>query len=124
MTNTHINVGGHKITTNEIGSVHYISPTNTSIGVEILGYVVHNRMCTITIWNLSISTTGMITITSGNIPKAKCNILSTLIDGNNGTPRGDVFIEGSSTLNAIVSTAGGYMYTSLTYPVADDWVES
>ena len=124
MTNTHINFGGNKITTNKVGELKH--PTintnafNTTSESDVL-YTVTNGMCTVYISRLTPKASGDPLVISYNIPKAKmyCAALAfssgTTVSGylnvygtnlNYGTPNTDMF------------------WGTIIYPVADDWVEN
>ena len=122
MTNTHINVGGHKITTNKVGQVHTI--TNLLNGFTgTVRWVVTNGICTI-----SISGVGRTSVQSSavklleNVPKAK---IPAYVDCNNYTQNARLYIEANTTdLIFTYTTSTSSVWTTLVYPVADDWVES
>lgn len=123
MTNTHINIGGHKITTNKVGSVHKITNLNTGFSVQGAGRVewcVANGFCCLAIVSIRAASTGtnQIVLSSG-VPPAKSACYG-------ATKYGDlVFVNTDGTLRMDVSSnSSTNLYASMAYPVADDWVES
>ena len=120
MTNTHINVGGHKITTNKVGTVHDISANIQSpwTGSGSVKYCVTNGWCQIRIWGVQNSYTDWSQrIFCTGVPKAKVGVASV----------GRLFtfyvFEGETQI-IIEPGYSGPIYQTLEYAVADDWVES
>ena len=116
MTNTHINVGGHKITTNKVGEVHTATVVSPFTGN--VTWCVTNGLCYVQIWNLSNSyTDGQQRTVATGLPKAK-------MGGSNCYFDRIFYVFEGSTVLTLECTSAGLSYTSYTYPVADDWVES
>ena len=121
MTNTHINVGGHKITTNKVGQVHEITSLESGFS-GTLYWSVNNGICTVNVWNLSVTGTATNRPIYKSLPKAKQSVVQALHLGN--SLYGDWYIIAGTTQINLNNYIVGGMYASLTYPVADDWVES
>lgn len=126
MTNTHINVGGHKITTNKVGEVKDISnKLQTGISVTYFAqYKVVNGICFMSFWGLKGSSTGTLTmINAGDYPEPATAYRST--DTSDAvTIFCDFPYSGSKAMKVTVSTANTNTFHAFSYPVADDWVEN
>ena len=115
MTNTHINVGGHKITTNKVGQVK--TATNVSTASGTVQYVVANGICCLLLSNVTTTEgTGDWRNIATNIPKAKLGGLWILASGNQ--------VRTNNTNVQVYKSNGNANYGMVSYPVADDWVES
>ena len=120
MTNTHITIGGHKVTTNKVGQVHTI--TSVSSGWTIVGYIkwcVINGFCYVIVWGVNASVEGTNQTVCSGLPEGK------LLGGSASAPGANLcWVHTGGVLQAdIYNTAYG-LYTSIVYPVADNWVES
>lgn len=130
MTNTHINIGGHKVTTNKVGQVHTVSSADLGANITVnsggsIVWQVVNNVCYMTIYNVQCSATGGNVLIKQNIPKAtgKRNVMA-LTDGV-GTLRATCTMGVDATSISVgVGTANVPFFGSFIYPVADDWVES
>lgn len=130
MTNTHINVGGHKITTNKVGQVHTLPISSSAVSSTSykLEYVVTNSVCIISAYLDRIVPMSFTAIVTG-LPKPK---ISTITQGfpNPSAPGSPALariqISGSSGQLLISNGASSNVsiYLTMSYPVADDWVES
>lgn len=119
MPNTHINVGGHKITTNKVGTVHTVT-TGFETGFSgTITWQVTNGICFITT-AVSGTSTGINQVVYTAIPKAKIGAWAACYSNRGGI----VAVENTTNLQASVLTANSTLYATLVYPVADDWVES
>lgn len=128
MTNTHINVGGHKITTNKVGQVKQV-PLSSSVSTGYtLEYVVTNGICTISAYldrivpmSLTVVATGLPNPKMDTITQSHTNATSPtnpiLTRVSKGTNSGSLLVGQGSSSNCSV-------YFTMSYPVADDWVES
>ena len=124
MTNTHINVGGHKITTNKVGEVHTVTSGFSNNYSGTINWCVINGICYV---NVAVKST---TAYSGEqniyaaLPKAKLGYQ--YYRGIEGADY--VYVQRITDASALVSgpysTANRTMIVSCIYPVADDWVES
>lgn len=116
MTNTHINVGGHKITTNKVGSKHYTEALSSGFtgGIQ---WCVTNGICVMSMIGVQPGSTGGSQVVLNGIPKPK--IYAYTSDGTNSF----WIIEDTNVLYANAN-AIYQEYLTLVYPVADDWVES
>ena len=128
MTNTHINVGGHKITTNKVGQLHNLTPAS-GITVPTNGFIkycVINGMCTISVWNVTASTTGFVPLSNDAVPPCKLNSCLNVLynDSGSGSIVGDMYVYANENTVYVDIKNTIKFYGSLTYPVADDWVES
>jgi hypothetical protein len=113
MTNTHITIGGHKITTNKVGQVH--TATNGASATGTVRWTVSNGICFIGFTNVSCPVN---TTIATNVPQAKMGGAIPLTNRL-------VWVTGNPTRldnGAQSALAGEYFLFS--YPVADDWVES
>lgn len=121
MENTHINFGGHKVTTNTQGTKHQISCTGNFSQSPKIEYVVNNGICTISGWGLKCSASGGGLIVCSNLPPAKIPVGTY----GNSTNCGYFYIDYSAptVLKMHASIAFDTCYFSMTYPVADDWSE-
>ena len=114
MTNTHINVGGHKITTNKVGQVHTATLINGATGT--VKWCITNGTCHVYLANVKTNGAGTITI-SNDMPKAK-------LCGQNANVAGDAYVYDDTTLLNVGNYGADALYFAFDYPVADDWVES
>ena len=121
MTNTHITIGGHKITTNKVGELHSI--TNLKTGwTGTLWWTVNNGICYLagdTITNSSAG--GGQIIYEGNIPLPKGYSPTFLVGNGGGGVLGTVIV-GVGRIIANMDLTGTSWW-SVTYPVRDDWSE-
>ena len=128
MTNTHINVGGHKITTNKVGEVHSatVETSNFATGSEIR-YVVTNGICT-TYFYLIPKTTGNSNVGACfDLPNPKMSVYCAVpAVGGETTARLILIssVNNKGRLGFWNNTSANGSYFTLSYPVADDWVES
>lgn len=121
MTNTHINVGGHKITTNKVGVNHKITTLETGFSGDLY-WNVTNGICFVSVWGITVTGTGTNRAILKTLPKAKNTAVATIHYGN--AIWGDWYITGGTTIIFVNNYTANLMYASLSYPVADDWVES
>lgn len=129
MTNTHVNFGGHKVTTNKVGQVHQIPVSSSaSTGYE-LEYVVTNGMCTISGYLDRIVPLSSLTVVATGLPKPKMYTV-TQSQVNAISPSNPILIriQRSSDGNGEMLVAQGSssncsVYFTMSYPVADDWNE-
>lgn len=129
MTNTHINVGGHKITTNKVGTVHNTTVNttdfNSNFGNDGVAYKVVNGICSVLITQITPKTASISlnkTLASG-LPK--CGLYTSYPIWNASFQNiGYVFIDSNSVSITCHPTTGDMFWCSFVYPVADDWVES
>lgn len=119
MTNTHITVGGHKITTNKVGGVKNF--TLSTATADVSQYCVINNSCYVKCWNLAKTTTGSSTIATG-LPKPRFSCGITGFGGN--VAKGFLYIETNGNLSYDCFVANSGAFVLFVYPVADDWVES
>lgn len=119
MENTHVTIGGHKVTTNKVGQVHTITTGFLNSHSGKIVWSVTNGICVCVLDNVKRSaTTGWLKVYSG-LPKAKH------------------YVYNLCTLNILLNVAGTDLslyyagsevgvgvYDTIIYPVADDWVES
>ena len=119
MTNTHINVGGHKITTNKVGQVHTVTSGFQNSFTGTLYWGVTNGVCTLYFDGNAPNTSNNNRIIYSGVPKAKVSVL---------TPTyGSVayaYVGTSGNVGLYKNNDGTYILFSLTYVVSDDWVES
>lgn len=126
MINTHINIGGHKVTTNKVGTVGEVSLNGSYVSTSYkLYYCVTNGVCTATVYlnNLKVMS-GLTTVIASGLPAPKFTItqgypnpqggiINTRIADNNGVGE---LLAGNNTQASV--------YCTWTYPVADAWEES
>lgn len=127
MENTFVNFGGHKITTNKVGTVGEIALNSAYVSSSYkLYYCVTNGICVATVYlnNLKVMS-GLTTIIATGLPPPKMTItqaypnptaggvVNTRIANSGGT---GVLMAGNGTQTSV--------YCTWVYPVADDWVES
>lgn len=119
MTNTHINVGGHKITTNKVGTVHTVTSGFENGFTGTVQWCVTNGICCVQATLVRTSTGSALSVYTG-LPKAK---LGANVPAFNN--RGSIYIDtNTNVLGCTVLAANQNLYSSMSYPVADDWVES
>ena len=129
MTNTHINVGGHKITTNRVGRVHNTTVNttdyNSNFGNAGVSYKVVNGTCHVLITQITPKTVSVNldkTLASG-LPK--CGLYTAYTIWNASFQNiGYVFIDSNSVSITCHPNAETMFWCNFSYPVADDWVES
>lgn len=124
MTNTHINIGGHKITTNKVGSVHNITnKIQSGFTVNSASYVITNGICTVTCIRLAATATATNKLMLVDLPKAK-NTVYFVCPSDFGVANlfGHIGTNETNVIVNINNTSNGYL--TFSYPVADDWVES
>lgn len=120
MTNTHINVGGHKITTNKVGQVHYVTSGFINGYTGTLRWCVTNGICVIATdgWGRSSGDGRIIGYTG--LPPAKMPCFSQV-----GDNYGNLGIDTQGNLSVYQGSGNlVQLWHELVYPVADDWVES
>lgn len=131
MTNTHITVGGHKITTNKVGSVHNIDLTTISTTYfdtsASLTWCVLNGVCYINAYFVMKTTCSGYYIPSSSLPLPlpKLGYFGGQL-AETGTTRGLVYIVpngNNAQIGLWLDNLGGN-YFSCSYPVSDNWVES
>ena len=118
MTNTHINFGGHKVTTNKVGQVHTTTTLQNGFEGEVK-WVVVNGICILDVSFRRASVEYTETIVCSGIPKAKTRMANDVSGGYRL-----IVNEGETDFKACCYIADMYSCGELTYPVADDWVES
>lgn len=119
MTNTHINVGGHKITTNKVGQVHTVTSGFVNGYSGTILWCVNNGVCLVTAIDFGRSSgDGRIAAYSG-LPTARMDVYSQI-----GDNYGNIGVSGNTL--SIYQGAGNLVkvWHSISYPVTDDWVES
>lgn len=128
MTNTHINVGGHKITTSRLSNIHTCSISSSFTSASGVYYYIVGRMC----WVIgSLIPTGSnysnvqattdlpkpVTLFYINVPGGAGDTVPRLVGvSDNGDGHGRLRFDSTVSKNVC--------YFSFSYPVADDWVES
>lgn len=124
MTNTHITLGGHKITTNKVGQVHSITTLlNGYTGTVV--YCVTNGICHVATYGITASQvlSGVVKICEG-LPKAKMSAFATRLASTNPVVESIIYINVNTTDLIGTSLQNLPLYLCISYPVADDWVES
>ena len=124
MTNTHINVGGHKITTNKVGQVHSVTSGFSNGFAGIVKWVVTNGICTISAYGIYKAGTGNSIEILANIPKAKITVSNDVVLQSSPFLHGHMYVNEAGTSLMGSPTNGVGEWNTLSYPVADDWVES
>ena len=119
MTNTHINIGGYKVTTNKVGQVHTVTLTGATS--DFTQYKVINGTCFLKSWNLQKTTTGSTTIATG-LPPASPSFGVTTFGGN--VIMGFLFVDETGKLSYDCFVANSGAYIAFSYPVSSGWVES
>ena len=117
MTNTHITIGGHKITTNKVGQVHTVTSLASGFTGAII-WCVTNGICVASLWPLTPSAAGANQTVYSDMPKCKTGAVASVLDG------GACYIQPNSTVLQIDVNNTNAKYFQIAYPVADDWVES
>lgn len=117
MTNTHITIGGHKVTVNKVGQVHTPS---AQTGAPTISWVVTNGLCCV---YLSVSPPSAGTYNLTGFPKAKITASASCVKSRTAPSTGMVTIDANTT-TIVVDTQDATSHCTLVYPVADDWVES
>lgn len=114
MTNTHINVGGHKITTNKVGQVQ-TAELESGVTGGTVQYCVTNGICCVIMGNI---TCGASYITK-KLPTCKWGngYLYVLNEASKYT----IVLHGTELIASTYSLSG--FYGVFSYPVADDWSE-
>lgn len=128
MTNTHINVGGHKITTNKVGQIKTatVETANFTSASEIR-YVVTNGICTTYFYLIPKTTSNSNVAACLDLPKPKMSLYCAVpAVGGETTARLVLISElnNKGRLGWWNTTSSNGSYFTLSYPVADDWVES
>lgn len=128
MTNTHINVGGHKITTNKVGEIKIatVETANFTSGSEIR-YTVTNGMCTLYFYLIPKTTSNSNVAACYNLPKPKTYFYCAVPAVGGETSARLILISNVNNKGRLGfwnTTSSNGSYFTISYPVADDWVES
>lgn len=127
MINTHINVGGHKITTNKVGQVHNITSSDLGANMSFVSggrgtWCVTNGICFICLYGIQSSTTGTQAMLK-NVPTPKIQCVMPMGNGGSAIITSFNCNAGATTVMCAIN-ANSPFYGTVCYPVADDWVES
>ena len=122
MTNTHITIGGHKVTTNKVGQVHTATKATGVTGT--ITWCVTNGICNLYWYNIETPSTGTDQLLTSDIPTPKISspILSTPVSSMSGATFVGCCYVSSSGLYANKRQSSDFIGT-ISYPVADDWSE-
>ena len=123
MTNTHITIGGHKVTTNKVGTLHNITTLEAGFSFGsggALKWIVRNGICVISMQEVQSSTIGNNKLLIKDIPP-NINMVEWGMCYDN---RGALFIFPNATELRVNVTSLSNLNATIVYPVADDWVES
>lgn len=125
MTNTHINVGGHKITTNRVKRGQATLNTTDFGGTGSVYYKVVNGMCTVLIAQIigNSSAVGQDKVLATGLPKCGLYTSYPIWDGSIQN-MGYAYIQEGTTYFVCHPHNTNMFWCSFVYPVADDWVES
>lgn len=126
MTNTHITVGGHKVTTNKVGQVKSVALNHSYVvdSYQSIYYVVNNGICVMTAYLDGLTTLNTLTIIATGLPKPKMEISQSTSTSTDAILLRVNDSGGEGVLWAMNTSSKIYTYFNFTYPVADDWVES
>ena len=126
MTNTHITVGGHKVTTNRVkrGQATY---NTTDFDVTASGgvfYKVVNGVCSVLITQCSgkAATVDTDKVLATDLPKCGMYMSYPVWDGNIQNCGYAFIVEGQTQIVCHPHSATMF-WCSFVYPVADNWVE-
>lgn len=129
MTNTHINVGGHKVTTNKTTSIKTTTVNTTDFdsnyGNNGVIYKVVNGICSVLITQITPKSATIYNnkVLATNLPK--CGLYTSYPIWNASFQNiGYIYIEQNTTHIIAHPNTGDMFWCSFSYPVADDWVES
>ena len=126
MENTHVNVSGHKITTNKVGTEHeihtFLSPNISEASQSGfypgVYYTIINGICYVAIELLWSTATGDFAICNLPLPKNGRRAIGDLFQS-----RGSYYLLANGELHIVVITSSANLLGSFCYPVADDWSE-
>ena len=126
MTNTHINVGGHKITTNKVGTTKSVALNHSYVvdSYQNIYYVVNNGICVMTAYLDGLTTLNTLTVIATGLPKPKMEVSQSTPTSTDTVLLRVVASGNEGILKAMNTSSKIYSYFNFTYPVADDWVES
>ena len=130
MTNTHINVGGHKITIGKQASLKVATINSSAFNTNESHcyYCVKNGICFVKGHIVPLSAFTANTLFASGVPTPwMMSYQQTVGTSTVGTGNRNITITVSGGVGIINATGGNTAsesYFTIAYPVADDWVES